>query len=153
MAYIKGKRVLFANVNINDSGNSYKVQSKTVTPSTKSNLTVRPDTGYYGLSSVTVKQIKLATSTVIPSKEKQVITPSSEFDGLSSITVEPIPESYNKQGWPIEVSDYQTMTDIINNATTDQYGMIYKYVGESNGVFVKNGIYIITPDSGLEGLN
>lgn len=50
------------------------LQSKTVDPST-SQIVVEPDTGYDGLSSVTVDAIKLQEKSVTPSSAEQIITP------------------------------------------------------------------------------
>lgn len=52
------------------------MQSKTVDPST-SQIVVEPDTGYDGLSSVTVNAVELQSKTVTPSSSTQVITPDN----------------------------------------------------------------------------
>ena len=65
---------------------SHDLQTKTVDSSTVLQQ-VKPDSGYYGLSSVTVEPYTLDSKTVNSSTAQQVIT--SSVDGLSSVTVEP----------------------------------------------------------------
>ena len=62
------------------------LQSKEVNSSTNSQ-SVTPDSGYYGLSGVTVKPYTLDSKTVNSSTAQQVIT--SDVDGLNSVTVKP----------------------------------------------------------------
>lgn len=54
------------------------LQSKTVDPST-SQIVVQPDSGYDGLSSVTVNAVELQAKTVTPSSATQVVTPDNTF--------------------------------------------------------------------------
>ena len=65
---------------------SHDLQTKTVDSSTVLQH-IEPDSGYYGLSSVTVEPYTLDSKTVNSSTAQQVIT--SSVDGLSSVTVEP----------------------------------------------------------------
>ena len=65
---------------------SHELQTKTVDSSTVLQQ-VEPDSGYYGLSRVTVEPYTLDSKTVNSSTAQQVIT--SDKDGLSSVTVEP----------------------------------------------------------------
>lgn len=74
-------------------GGSAELQSKTV-KSTTNTQTVKPDTGYDGISSITVNPIKLQTKSVTPTTSSQSVTPSSSYDGLSKVTVNAIPSSY-----------------------------------------------------------
>ena len=67
-------------------GPSVCLQTKTVDSSTVLQH-IEPDSGYYGLSSVTVNPYTLDAKTVNSSTAQQVIT--SSVDGLSSVTVNP----------------------------------------------------------------
>lgn len=62
------------------------LQSKTVSPSSSSQ-TVKPDSGYTGLSQVTVNGITLQNKTVTPSSSTQYISADSGYNGLGTVTV------------------------------------------------------------------
>ncbi len=65
------------------------LQQKTVTPSTTVQ-TIKPDSGYDGLSQVTVGAIQTETKTATPSASSQTISPSSGTY-LSKVTVAAVP--------------------------------------------------------------
>lgn len=67
-------------------GGSPELQTKTVAPSTSQQLIV-PDTGFDGLSQVTVTPALLETKSVTPSTSQQVITPGSGYYGMGQVTV------------------------------------------------------------------
>lgn len=67
-------------------GGSPELQTKTVAPSTSQQLIV-PDTGFDGLSQVTVTPALLETKSVTPSTSQQTITPSSGYYGMGQVNV------------------------------------------------------------------
>lgn len=75
----------FAKVSVAVSGEAPTLQSKSVTPST-SEQTVTPDSGYDGLSQVTVGAVQVQEKTVTPSTSAQTVTPDAG-KYLSKVTV------------------------------------------------------------------
>ncbi|MBO4718976.1 MAG: hypothetical protein J5658_03780 [Prevotella sp.] len=71
------------------SGITPSLQSKSVSPTT-SQQTVSPDSGYDGLSSITVGAIQTETKSATPSASQQTITPSSG-KYLTQVTVSAVP--------------------------------------------------------------
>lgn len=67
-----------------------ELQEKEVLPSTEANVIVEPDEGVYGLSKVTVRQIRLESKVVTPQDEEVIVTPSYGQDGLDYVRVKPI---------------------------------------------------------------
>lgn len=68
------------------TGGTVNLQSKTVNSST-SQQTVTPDSGYQGLSDVTVEPYVLESKSVTPTTSQQTIQPTSGKDGLSQVVV------------------------------------------------------------------
>lgn len=75
----------FAKVAVAVSGEAPTLQSKNVTPST-SEQTVTPDSGYDGLSQVTVGAVQIQEKTVTPGTSEQTVTPDAG-KYLSKVTV------------------------------------------------------------------
>lgn len=73
-------------VSVNIPGPVAPLQSKTVDSSTNSQL-VEPDSGNYGLSSVTVNPYTLITSSIDSSTAAQTVTVPTGYNGLSSVTI------------------------------------------------------------------
>ena len=75
----------FAKVSVAVSGEAPTLQSKTVTPGTSAQ-TVTPDSGYDGLSQVTVGAVQVQEKSVTPGTSAQTVTPDAG-KYLSKVTV------------------------------------------------------------------
>lgn len=86
-------------------GGSPELQTKTASPSTSQQI-ITPDSGFDGLSQVTVMPALLETKSVTPSTSQQVITPSSGYYGMGQVTV----GAMKKGGQLIKRVDFEGVT-------------------------------------------
>lgn len=70
-------------------GGSPELQAKTANPSTSQQI-ITPDTGFDGMSQVTITPALLETKSVTPSTSQQVITPGSGYYGMGQVNVEAV---------------------------------------------------------------
>ena len=120
-------------VSVNITGGN--LQAKTVDSSTKSQL-VEPDSGNYGLSSVTVNPYTLDEKTVDSSTVSQVVT--SDADGLSKVTINPLILSPLELDSSTMVQEYEGLYNSVRvNAVTSS---IDANIVAGN---IKNGVTIL----------
>lgn len=132
MAKLNGKDI----IGIITKGRLVKLQKKTVTPTSSAQI-VKPDSGYDGMSEVTINEYvsKSQKKTVQPKATVQVIIPDAGYDCLSEVTVNP--------GYSNSISSYldKSLTTITADdlATITAIGEIDKqragYTSDEHGVF------------------
>ena len=133
-----------ANVNVPMVHNN---QAKTVSP-TSSQQIITADSGYDGLSSVTVNAVSLQNKTVSTQNTTQTVTADSGYNGLGTVTINP-PNLQNKTVTP----------GLLNSTVTADAG--YNGLGTvtiTPNLQVKSATPTkstqnITPDSGYGGLS
>lgn len=134
----------FSSVTVNVPSETFSTQTKTVTP-TESEQTIAPDTGYDGLSSVTVGAISSTyVGSAIPTQDTITITPNMSAQTAVSagtyvtgdVLVAEIPENY------IDTSDATaTADDMAKNKTAYVNGE--KVTG--NVTEIASGVFYILP--------
>lgn len=132
------------NLEAGGSSAAPNLQSKTVSPAT-TKKTITPDTGYDGLSDVTINAIQTETKTVSPSTTGKVeVTPSTSEKYLTKVTINQI-NNQSKTVTPSEStqtvfpgSGYDGLSSVTVNAVSSSY------VGSA---ITRQGAQTITPSS------
>ena len=133
-----------ANVNVPMVHNN---QAKSISPTTSQQV-ITADSGYDGLSSVTINAISLQNKTVSTQNTTQTVTADSGYNGLGTVTINP-PSLQNKTVTP----------GLLNSTVTADTG--YNGLGTvtiTPNLQIKNATPTkssqnITPDSGYGGLS
>lgn len=126
-----------------EGGRTVTLRSKTVDSSTEKQ-TVTYDSGYDGLSSVTVEAYELDAKTVNSSTSQQVIT--SDKDGLSSVTVNAVTASIDPN---IQAGNIKKDISILGVTGTLETSAILQDASLS---YTQNGTYTLNASSGYDGL-
>ena len=114
-------------------GSTPSLQSKTATPST-SQQTITPDSGYDGLSQVTISAINTETATVTPTTSQQQITPSIPSHYLTKVTVDAVTSSIDANITAGNIKSGTTILGVTGNyaGASATVATTTKAVGTSN---------------------
>ena len=140
----------YAKVNVNVVAPEFKLQEKTVTP-TEAPINVTPDSGYNGLSKVTINPTPLEEyREVTPSKDStKIVTPDSGYLGLKKVAVNPIPSEYIIPSGTVSITENGTHSVLnYDSATVD-----VKPALQSKEVTPSTSEQTITADADKYGLS